>query len=202
MSTAIRLKFAPADHGRRVTLDEFEAAEYEPGFKYEIIDGRLFASPQPNAPEQFLETWLRDKLADYGRDRPELAARVCTKARVFVPGRPDLTVPEPELAYYQPYPVDTPIGDLKWEDMTPLVVAEVLVDGNSGKDLVRNVDLYFQVPGIEEYWVLDGREIPGEPLLIARRRYRDRWVLTEVPFGDTYKTATLPGFELVIDPRR
>jgi Uma2 family endonuclease len=199
---AVQLKLGPADHGRPVSADDLDEAEYQPGFKYEVIDGRLYVSPQPNAPKNFLEMWLRDKLLDYTRADPARAARVSSKARVFVPGRPDLTVPEPDLALYQPFPVDTPVGELRWEDLTPLVVAEVLVEGDPDKDLVRNVELYFQVPGIAEYWILDGREDPGEPLLAARRRYRNRWVLTEVPFGDTYMTPRLPGFELVIDPRR
>lgn len=197
----VQLELGPADHGRPVSADDLDGAEYVGGFKYEVIDGRLYASPLPNMPENDLESWLRDHLAEYARTRPERNARVTNKARVFIPDRPELTVPEPDLAYYQPYPFGVPRRDLRWQDYSPLVVAEVLVDSDPDKDLVRNVDLYFQVPGIAEYWVLDGREDPDEPLLIARRRYRNRWLLREVPFGDTFTTPTLPGFELVVDPR-
>lgn len=55
MST-VQLKFGPADHNRPLTLDDFESAEYERGFKYEIIDGRLYVSPLPNPPENILES--------------------------------------------------------------------------------------------------------------------------------------------------
>lgn len=198
----VQQKFGPADHGRPVSVAECEDAEYEPGFQYEIIDGRLYVSPLPNMPENFLETWLQGHLWEYTRSYPDRKARVSAKARVFVPGRPELTVPEPDLALYEPYPVEVPARDLKWEDFSPLVVAEILVDSDPHKDLVRNVELYLQVPGIAEYWVLDGRENPDEPLLISRRRYRGRWLMNEVLFGETYTTRTLPGFELVIDPRR
>ena len=36
-----------ADHGHPVTLGEFESAEFEEGYKYELIDGRLYVSPAP-----------------------------------------------------------------------------------------------------------------------------------------------------------
>lgn len=198
----IKLKFGPADHGRPVSADELEDAEYDEGHLFEVIDGRFYVSPKPSLPEGFLDDWLYDKLRDFVRASPQVANKVSDGARVFVPGRPELTVPEPDLAVYRDFPFDVPIRDLNWEEVSPLVVAEVLVDSDPAKDLVRNVDLYFQVPSIAEYWVLDGRENPDEPLLVTRRRRGSRWVLNEVPYGETYTSRTLPGFELLIDPRR
>lgn len=197
-----KLKFGPADHGRPVSADELEDAEYDEGHLFEVIDGRFYVSPKPSLPEGFLDDWLYDKLRDFVRASPQVANKVSDGARVFVPGRPELTVPEPDLAVYRDFPFDVPIRDLNWEEVSPLVVAEVLVDSDPAKELVRNVDLYFQVPSIAEYWVLDGRENPDEPLLVTRRRRGSRWVLNEVPYGETYTSRTLPGFELLIDPRR
>lgn len=199
---AVKLRFGPADHGRPVTADEAADADYAEGFKYEVIDGRFYVSPQPNLPEHSLERWLRRKLERFADDHPDVIGWVANKARVFVPDRPELTVPEPDLAVYRNFPFDVPIRDLNWEEVSPVVVAEVLVDADPEKDLVRNVDLYFQVPSVAEYWVLDGRDNPDEPLLVARRRWEARWVITEVPYGETYTTPTLPGFDLLIDPRR
>jgi hypothetical protein len=51
-----KLKFGPADHGRRVTADELTDAEYVECFLYEIIDGGFYVSPQPG----FLEHHLGD----------------------------------------------------------------------------------------------------------------------------------------------
>lgn len=200
--TPVKLKIGPADHGRPVTAEELADAEYAEGYKYEIIDGRFYVSPQPNFYEHRLERWLRLKLEGFAGAHPDVIGWVATKARVFVPGRPELTVPEPDLAVYRENLDELADGELDWEDFRPLVVTEVLVASEPEKDLVRNVDLYFQVPSVAEYWVLDGRENPDEPLLIARRRWGSRWVITEVPYGETYTTRTLPGFELLIDPRR
>ena len=49
MRTAVKA-FGPRDHGRRVTDEEAYAARYKPGYSYEIIDGRLYVSPQPSLP--------------------------------------------------------------------------------------------------------------------------------------------------------
>jgi Uma2 family endonuclease len=197
-----RLKFGPSDHGRAVTEEELEIAEYSEGYKYEIIDGGLYVSPVPNLPEAFLDDWLYAKLYDYVRTHSNIVNYVNDKARVYIPNRNDLTIPEPDIAVYRDFPTGKLIRDLNWGDISPVIVAEVLVDSDPEKDLVRNVDLYYQVPSIAEYWILDGRENCDEPLLIARRRYGSRWLIHEIPYGEIYRTPTLPGFELLIDPRK
>ena len=78
----------------------------------------------------------------------------------------------------------------------------MLVEGKPEKDLGRNVGLYFDVPTIREDWVLDGRQLPDEPTLIQHRRYGARWVVREYPYGTTFATKLLPGFTLLIDPRK
>ena len=200
--TPTKLKFGPADHGRRVTAEELAEAEYVGGYKYEIIDGLFVVAPEPTDREVQLENWLLRKLEAYEDRQQDFIIWTANNAQVVVPTVQWQTFLEPDIALYQFTPLGKPVSDWKWEDVSPLVVAEVLVDGDPDKDLVRNVDLYFEVPSIAEYWILDGRENPDEPLLIARRRWGSRWVITEVPYGETYTTRTLPGFELLIDPRR
>ncbi len=46
LTSAVR--FGPKSHGRLVTDDELEHAEYRPGYDYEVIFGRLYVSPAPN----------------------------------------------------------------------------------------------------------------------------------------------------------
>jgi Uma2 family endonuclease len=198
----VHLKLGPGDHGRLLTLDDFESADYEPGFKYEIIDGRLAVAPEANLGEHRLERWLARKLERYAEDNPAVLNFVAEKARVFVPTRRRPTIPEPDVAAYQGFPTDVPLKDLRWEDISPLVVAEVLVEGDAQKDLTRNPDLYFAVPSIKEYWVLDGRDDPDEPTLIQYRRHGKRWVVRSFPYGSTFTTKLLPGFSLPVDPRK
>ncbi len=68
MATVVKL--GPNDHGRPMRRDEFEAGEYEEGFKYELIDGKIYGSPQPNAPEGWVEDWVSNKLREYARGDP------------------------------------------------------------------------------------------------------------------------------------
>jgi Uma2 family endonuclease len=83
-----------------------------------------------------------------------------------------------------------------------LLVAEILSADDPDKDLVRNVELYVQVPTIREYWIVDPREEFDRPrLLVYRRRGRQWQRLITIEPGETYTTRLLPGFELVLDRR-
>ncbi len=196
------LRFGPADHGRPVTDRQLDTAEYVGGFKYEIIDGRLYVSPQPNLPEHVLENWLRDALVVYSAGHPEIINFIATKGRVFLPSTVRKTIPEPDIALYSDYPKDQPIRLLKWQKLSPFVVCEILVDGDFEKDLSRNPQLYLQVPSIQEYWVVNGAENPDQPSLLQYVRRGKKWTMTIHPFGSTFTPKVLPGFSLVIDPRR
>ena len=191
-----------ADHGQRVLLKELARAEYEPGYKYEIIEGRLYVSPEANAPENWIETWLYRKLWSYADRHPDVINYVSNKSRVFVPRSKLATIPEPDLAAYSDYPVDLPVDELKWEDVSPILVAEVLQASDPFKDLVRNVNLFLRVTSIREYWIIDARQSADRPSLIVRRRRGKKWAKREYGFREKYQTNLFPGFSLHIDPRR
>src|SRR5262245_25181350 len=200
MATALKLKLGPADHGRAMTLEEFESGDYQEGYKYELIDGRLIVVPGPDLPEIRVENWWFRKVARYAEDHPDVINFAHNKSRVFVPGRRRATCPEPDLAAFRDFPLDLPFSQVNWRDVSPILVGEVMT-GDPEKDLSRNSDLYFQVPSIREYWVLDARVNPERPTLIQHRRYGRRWVVREYPYGSTFTTRLLPGFTLRIDPR-
>jgi Uma2 family endonuclease len=195
------LKFGPTDHGRPLSLDEFKTGEYQEGYRYELIDGKLYVSPAPNQPENFIAEWLSDKLKAFAKKQPQAINYVTTRARVFVPDREDVTTPEPDAAAYKNYPLHLPIREIQWEDVSPILVVEVLSSEDPDKDLERNVELYFLVPSIKEYWVLDTRVDPEQPTMRVHRRHGRRWRILDLAAGDTYTTKLLPGFEVVLDPR-
>jgi len=103
VSTLARL--GPADHGRPMTFEEYTAGDYRTGFHYELIDGRLYVSPEANMPQDFVEQWLYVKTVRYSRRHPEIINYVSCKARVFVPRRHSVTAPEPDLAAYRNLPM-------------------------------------------------------------------------------------------------
>jgi Uma2 family endonuclease len=193
--------FGPTDHGRAVSEEEIQSAQWQPGFRYEIIEGRLYVSPSPNLPHDQLVDWLLDILKGYARRRSDVINSVRGPARVFVPGRRRLTNPEPDLAVYSDFPRARPISEVKWEDVSPILVVEVISSENPEKDLVRNVDLYRRVPSIREYWIVDPRQDADRPTLLVYRRRGRAWQrpLT-IAYGEIYTTRLLPGLTLTVDP--
>lgn len=201
MTTVLRI--GPADHGQPISEEELEqVSDFEEGYKYEIIDGRLYVSYEPDLPECSLDDWLLTKVKDYARRRPQVINFVHNKVRIFVQERPGLTVPEPDLAAYGDFPLQLPLKERSWRDVWPILVAEILSKNDPHKDLVRNVKLYLLVPSIREYWIIDGRDDPDRPSMLVHRRHGKKWRTIEMAFGETYRTRLLPGFKLVIDPRK
>jgi Uma2 family endonuclease len=195
------LKLGPADHGRPMKLDEFMAGDYAEGYQYELIDGKLYVSPEANLPEFRIENWIYFKLGLYAQEHPKVINYVANKARVFVPGRKKVTNPEPDVAAYRRFPLHLPLRKVRWQDVSPILVVEVLSLDDPDKDLVRNVELYLRVPSIKEYWLFDTRDDPERLRLQVRRRSRGRWRQLDFGPGDIYTTKLLPGFELRLDPR-
>lgn len=200
---AIVTKLGRPDHGRPMTFDEFMAGDYQEGYQYELIDGTLYVSPEANLPENYVEMWLLGKVHSYSQGHPKIINYVTNKARVFVPGRKGTTCPEPDLAAFQGFPLDLDLREVRWQDISPVLVAEILSLDDPDKDLVRNVQLYLQVPSIKEYWLIDTREDPNCPTMRVYRRHGAKWRSPiELSYSDTYTTKLLPGFQLLLDPRR
>ena len=102
-------------------------------------------------------------------DHPEVINYVYGQGRVFVPGRPgrDLSRARPDWPTrtfpWTPAYTTTSAGRTSARSSS----CEVLSLDDPDKDLVRNVELYLQVPSIKEYWLLDARE-DAEPPFHAR----------------------------------
>jgi Uma2 family endonuclease len=170
-----RLRLTPRDQGRRLTLEEFQHAASQEGYHYELIGGRLEVSTLAEFPHDYLRTTIRRSLDRYAEEHPEFLRRAHTPARVFVPGRRATTAPEPDVAAYRMFPTDRPSSRIRWQDLRPILVVEILSEGSEQKDLVRNLELYLQVPSIREYWIVDPRQDADQPTLTIYRRRGARW---------------------------
>lgn len=188
------LRFGPKDHGRAVSDEELELAEYRPGYDYEVIFGRLYVSPAPNPEHDVVEKHIYNQIYLYSLDRPDVVGYVTDRARVFVESEEKTTAPEPDLAVYAEGPDDD------WRAVGPFIVGEVLRGEDIDKDLFRNVELYWRVSSIQEYWVFDIRGDARRPSLLVHRRTRNGWDTREFAASDTYQTSLLPGLKLVISP--
>jgi Uma2 family endonuclease len=203
MSTVVNKQLGPLDHGRTMSFDEFISGDYCKGYQYELIHGKLYVSPLPSPQEAYVEIWISEKLKEYAKTHAAVVNFVHNKTRVFVPQSEDVTAPEPDVVVYHNFPHERMPIDLAWDEVTPILVVEVLTSNDPAKDTVRNVALYQQVPGIKEYWILDARADAAQPTMRVYRKYRGRWrAPLDLQPGDTYTTRLLPGFELIVDPSR
>jgi Uma2 family endonuclease len=197
MSTMLRI--GPHDHGREMTYQEFLAGDYEVGYKYELIEGELYVSPQPNLPHDIVLRHIDELLTIYKLHRRDTVKRISSHSRVFVPGRRKTTCPEPDFAIYNDY---APSRKLRWDQVSPFVVVEVVSPDDPDKDYVRNVDLYRQVASILEYWVFDHvADDDGPTLKVFKRDSSDQdWTTDDYGPRATYHTKLLPGFSLPVTP--
>src|SRR5262249_59068749 len=99
MTTAVVL--GPADHGRPITREEFESARSQEGYRYELIEGKVYVTPAPNLPHDRIWHWVHSLLEDYGEAHPDILNYVTPRARVILPEAVEETNPEPDLAAYR-----------------------------------------------------------------------------------------------------
>ena len=200
MATATRT-IGPADAGRRMTWEEYQTTVFQEGHRYELIGGRLVVFPPPSPRHGRTWKWVYHRLNAYSDLRPDVINYVIPGSAVFIEERPDDTAPEPDIAAFRDYPLDTEDEIKSWDEVSPILVVEILSPDNAYKDLERNVELYLAVPSIMEYWIFDPRNgLANTTMRVYRRRGR-RWQRPiDLGPGETYTTKLLPGFSLLIDP--
>jgi Uma2 family endonuclease len=192
-------RLGPHDHDREMSYEEFLAGDYEEGYKYELIEGRLFVVPGADPSHDRSEKYIYNALLFYWQAHPELVAWVTDKARVFLPDKKRITAPEPDIALYR-----TIVPDFDdWRQVSPLIVGEILSPKNKSKDWDRNVKLYRLVPNIREYWIYDTLRPKTGPRLTVHSRTSGQtdWEVTEYGPAESFTTPLLPGFVLAVKPR-
>lgn len=189
------LQLGPDDVGLTLEHDDYERANYAPGFRYELVAGRLAVTPMPNMPHYQVQQFLLRALLRYSSDHPEVVAEVGTSTRLITRALGAISDVEPDLAVYRDFPRGR---GARWQDVSPFLVVEVISESDPRKDLVRNRDLYWRVPSIQEYWIVDPRPEPA-PSLLALVRGPGGWVERAVLPGGSYRTDLLPG--LAVDLR-
>lgn len=189
-------RLGPADQGAAVRLAEFEAADFEPGFRYDLVEGRLQVSPEPNLSHDLPLQALANLLFAWCRRRGSSQAYVSARARVFPPGTESTTGPDLAVLLGDPHAGPE---DKHWRDLQPLLLVEALSPGDTHKHLVRNRDLYARLPTLREYWILDprrGRAVTTL-LVLSRDPGGAGWREQHVAAGGRHESSLFDG--LVVD---
>jgi Uma2 family endonuclease len=189
----------PRDAGRIMSEEAYLRCEDAPGCFTEIIDGVVQVSPSPKPVHDYWQNRIVRFLNDYAGRHPEIINFVATDNDVVIPIRPGPTRPRPDVTAYRDFPdlVDVARQD-DWRNYCPILVVEVMSRRRPWKVANRNRQLYWTAGGIAEYWLIDPRKRPSEPLLriFVREQGQPDWVEHEVAFGEAWESKHLPGLRV------
>jgi Uma2 family endonuclease len=182
------VKVGPQDHGRRMSLEDFDHAEVQEGYLYELGRGVIVVSDVPGPRHLAQVDAVRMQLFAYrlthpGRIRYIAAGNEC---KILLPSfeserHPDLSV------YKTPYPADE-----VWTTWVPEIVVEVVSPGAEAqrRDYVEKREEYLEF-GVKEYWIFDAER---EEMLVLRRS-GNQWTQRTIRPGKIYRTRLLPGLD-------
>jgi Uma2 family endonuclease len=189
MATVETAKLALGQHsnGMLLTPWEFDSADFEKGWRYELVNGVLVVNAAPlrneRDPNEELGYWLRK----YQDDDPQGGAL-------------DLTVPE-ETVVIGPHRrrVDRAIwaglGRLPGPVEAPTIAVEFVSEGeqNRQRDYETKRDEYRSI-GVREYWIIDR----FQRQMTVHQFERSKAVTKTLSVRQVYSTALLPGFKLPV----
>ena len=185
------IPFGPRDAGAPMTLDEFEEADFDLGWRYEIIRGVLVVSPSPLEEERDANEELGHWLRSYKERHPDGRAlnltlheqnirtrtqnRRCDRAIWAGLGRRPRTRGRPDDR-------DVPAIIVEFPSSRP---------ADQRRDYVEKQVEYREL-GVKEYWIIDR----FSRRMFVFRWQGSRWARRVLSERDTYKTTILPGFKL------
>ena len=148
MSTANKV-LGPADHGVRMTLDEFFEADAEEGYRYELADGVLVVIDIPKTPHARVVSWLYGITRDYQREYPGVIDYFGGGSEIRIWNPDGRSVRHPDLGIVLPNAAFDTKGNLQ-----AAIVAEVVSPSSQVRDYVEKRRDYLACP-VLEYWIVD-----------------------------------------------
>lgn len=183
--------YGPRDAGIPLTLDEFEVADYVPGYRYELINAVLVVNPPPLEEErdanEELGHWLRNYQDTHANGHvlnltlPEHNLRTKAQNR-----RADRCI------WCGLHRLPRTRGAVNKRDV-PAIVVEF--SSSRPADQRRDYDekrVEYRDLGVKEYWIIDR----FRRTMAVYSWHGKRWTKREYGETATYTTDLLPGFEL------
>jgi Uma2 family endonuclease len=184
-----KIKIGPADHGRRMSLEDFEDAEGREGYLYELSRGAVTVSDVPSRRHMLLVSEAKDMLFAYkvthpGRIQVVLAGSEC---KLLID---DLeSERHPDISVYVTPPPELDDRNF-WRRWVPDLVIEIVSPSSRKRDYKEKPEEYLRI-GVKEYWIID----PDERVMVVMKRSRGRWAKTVIHPPAVYRTQLLPGLD-------
>jgi len=185
-------KIGPADHGRRMSLEEFDEAEGQEGHLYELSRGIITVTDVPRKRHLLLVYASRQQLSAYEMRHPDLIQIIASgnECKLLVD---DLdSERHPDVAVYLTPPPEHEDRNF-WRRWVPEIVIEVVSPNSRKRDYKEKPEEYLRF-GVKEYWIVDA----DKRTMTVMRRSRGRWVESTVQPPAIYRTRLLPGLEFSI----
>jgi Uma2 family endonuclease len=190
MAPKTATKIGPADHGRRMSLEDFEHCEVQEGHLYELGRGVIAVSDVPGLPHFLQVAAIRDQLGAYKLAHPDRVYAIGggAECKVLLPRLQSER--HPDIAVYKDPPA-VEDDDAMWSTWVPDIVVEVVSPGSEQRDYEEKRDEYLRF-GVREYWIVDAAR---REMLVLRRSGK-HWTTHHVRPPKVYRTRLLPEFEL------
>jgi Uma2 family endonuclease len=188
MATTTR-RIGPADHGRKMTLDEFIEADFEEGWLYELGRGIIDVTEVPGLSHgrtvyRFARLFIVYDIEHPGIIDYQAGGGEC---RLRLPGMQSDRHPDQAIYLLPPPPGD----NQPWKRWVPSIVVEIVSQGGEDRDYDEKREEYLRI-GVTEYWILD----PIKRQLLVLQRFGDVWNEVVVLPGSVYGPFLLPGLEV------
>lgn len=183
-----QITIGPADHGRKMSFDDFIEADFQDGWLYELARGVIDVAEVPGIHHGRIVMRVSDMFSYYDRTHPGVINYRAGggECRLRLPGMQSDRHPD-HAVYLHP----TPPGPKPWTRWVPTIAVEVVSEGGEERDYVEKREEYLKI-GVTEYWILD----PIGRRLIVLSRAGDVWEESVVTAGSVYRPYLLPGLEV------
>ncbi|MSU80759.1 MAG: Uma2 family endonuclease [Gemmataceae bacterium] len=190
--TKRRTMIGPDDHGRKMSLKDFEFIKTEEDYHYELSRGYITVSQVAKYFHALIVSLIRDSLGAYKTLNPERLHLILNSMEC------KLLIPEweserhPDIAVYLTKPKG-PKNNTLWRRWIPELTIEVVSERSTDRNYIEKREEYWTL-GIKEYWIVDGKR---KRIVVLRRGKLD-WIEKRLGAEDVLATKLLPGFMLLI----
>ncbi len=183
--SAAQLRVGPGDRGRRMSLEQFRAADEEEGYRYELSEGLLEVTEVPGPTHRRVVGNLYRAIARYDQEHPGCIETYGggSEFRLWVPARSSGRNPDLGVVLEETLP------DARGRTQ-PTLVGEVVSESSRVRDYETKRQEYL-LYGIEEYWIVDPR-LRQVTVLI---REDNDWTGQVVRDEETIPSRLLPGLK-------
>ncbi len=172
------------------TYADYKELELNEGERFEIIRGKAFAMPAPNASHQAILAALASQFSDFLQDKPHKVYPAPYDVRLFYKeDESDDTVVQPDIVIV----CDEKKRGKEGCRGAPDLAVEILSPSNTAIEMERKLNLYREA-GVREYWVVD-----PENLSLTVYCFRETGSIYNYKNTAKVPVAILPGLNIELE---